>query len=337
MKKTKTRIVSLFLSILTVFGCMTALATPAAAAETIGIFASVSTEPVTANPSVAPFPYNITDGIEAETQVYLNIGATTHYKLSSCRWYVKTAGGSYTYVGGFTAKNYFRYSATSFKFYAACLHTIMCEVTLTNGEVIRGTIDINVSPTSFSPVWPCSKSTNYISTMYRYWNSGNPTSHRVRSNKYNALDISGSKGDTIYAVEGGTVVEKGYQSKGFGYYVVIKHDNGLYSLYGHLKSSASVNKNDSVKRGQTIGYMGSTGDSTGPHLHFEMYDPNDYGKVIAPWKSYYQGKVNVTVGGNSYKANSRYTNNDTLAKEWCDWLLNSCTKNKNGDYVFKTN
>lgn len=114
---------------------------------------------------------------------------------------------------------------------------------------------------------------------------------------------------------------------------MIEHDNGLRSLYGHLKSEAVVNKGDTVSRQQVIGYMGSTGNSSGNHLHFEMYDPDDTSAVINPWTTYYQGNVNVTVGGNSYKANSGYTN-DTYAVDWCNWLKNSCTKNSSGDYVY---
>lgn len=187
-------------------------------------------------------------------------------------------------------------------------------------------------PVSFNPLWPC-RNARYISTMYRYWNSGNPKNHGVRTNIYNAFDVAGSYGDTIYAVEKGVVAEKGYQGSGFGYYVVIDHGNGLYSLYGHMKSASCVNKGQSVQRGQTIGYMGSTGNSSGTHLHFEMFNPNNKNTVINPWVTYYQGKISVTVGGNSYKANSRYTN-DSAAMAWCRWLTNNCRKNANGDYVF---
>lgn len=186
--------------------------------------------------------------------------------------------------------------------------------------------------TSFNPVWPC-KNSNYISTMYRYYNSGNPKNHGVRSNIYNAFDVAGSSGDTIYAIEKGTVVDKGYQSSGFGYYVVIKHQNGLYSLYAHLKSSAKVSVGASVSRKQVIGYMGTTGNSSGNHLHFELYNPNNYSKVINPWTTYYQGKVSVTVGGNSYRANTNYKS-DSYAQSWCNWLKNNCKKNSSGDYVF---
>ncbi len=191
---------------------------------------------------------------------------------------------------------------------------------------------LNKADTTFSPVWPC-KSSDYISTMYRYYNSGNPKNHGVRSNIYNAFDVAGASGDTIYAVESGKVVDKGYQSKGFGNYVIIEHSNGLYSLYAHLKSSARVSVGDTVSRKQTIGYMGTTGNSTGNHLHFELYDPDDKSRVINPWVTYYQGKVSVTVGGNSYRANVNYKN-DSTAQSWCNWLKGSCTKNSSGNYVF---
>ncbi len=186
---------------------------------------------------------------------------------------------------------------------------------------------------NFSPVWP-TKNSRYISTMYRYWNGGNPKNHKVRTNIYNAFDIAGKSGDEIYAVEKGKVVDRGYQSGGFGYYVIIDHGNGIYTLYGHLKKTASVSKGQTVTRKQIIGYMGNTGNSNGDHLHFEMYNPNNKSSIINPWVKYYQGKISVTIGGNSYKANSRYPS-DSYAKGWCDWLRNSCTKNSAGDYVFK--
>ncbi len=185
---------------------------------------------------------------------------------------------------------------------------------------------------SFNPVWPC-KNSNYISTMYRYYNGGNPKNHGVRSNIYNAFDVAGTSGDTIYSIEQGTVVDKGYQSNGFGYYVTIKHSNGLYSLYGHLKRAACVDKGATVNKQQVIGYMGTTGNSSGNHLHFELYSPNDYKKVVNPWTTYYQGKVSVVVGGNSYRANINYKN-DSYAQNWCRWLKNNCRTNSSGDYVY---
>ncbi len=191
---------------------------------------------------------------------------------------------------------------------------------------------------TFSPVWPC-KTATYITTMYRYYNNGKPKNHGVRSNIYNAFDVTGNFGDSILAIEKGVVVEKGFQPNGFGYYVVIEHSNGLRSLYGHMKQSAEVEKNQTVYRGEVIGYMGYSGncepkDINGTHLHFELYNPNNKSKVINPWTTYYQGKVSVTIGGRSYLANINYKN-DTYAQAWCKWLKNSCVKNDAGNYVFK--
>ena len=65
------------------------------------------------------------------------------------------------------------------------------------------------------------------------------------------------------------VRNNGAWNGGYGNYVVITHDNGTQTLYGHL-SATDVNVGDSVSQGEVIGAMGSTGDSTGPHLHFEI-------------------------------------------------------------------
>ncbi len=139
------------------------------------------------------------------------------------------------------------------------------------------------------------------------------------------------------AVESGTVVEAGWNNYGFGYNVVIEHSNGMRSLYAHLqKGTIMVKKGSKVTKGQRIGYMGSTGNSSGTHLHFELYDPNNYSKVINPWASYYQGNYSVTIGGNSRKANNyMYTYySDSTSKAWVNWLDKACKKNSNGDYVF---
>lgn len=191
-------------------------------------------------------------------------------------------------------------------------------------------LDIQIQ--EFAPVWPCEKS-HHISTLYRYWNNGNVKNHGTKSNMYNAIDITGGgSGDQIYAIEAGKVVEKGTSSS-LGNYITLEHSNGLRSQYAHMKSASTLNKGDYVTRGQTIGYMGSTGNSTGPHLHLDVYDPNNLKRVINPWVTWYQGNISVTVGGNSYRANSKYPN-DTAAKAWCSWLTESCTKNSSGNYVF---
>jgi murein DD-endopeptidase MepM/ murein hydrolase activator NlpD len=83
------------------------------------------------------------------------------------------------------------------------------------------------------------------------------------------LDIGGNGGAPIWAAKDGIVITAGWQG-GFGNCVVIAHDGGIATLYAHM-SSIGVSVGQSVGRGSVIGYVGSTGLSTGPHLHFEVH------------------------------------------------------------------
>ena len=83
------------------------------------------------------------------------------------------------------------------------------------------------------------------------------------------VDIAAGAGTTIAAAAGGTV-QIAEKSDSYGYYCVIYHSNGLTTLYAHMNSMPTVSVGQTVSAGQTIGYVGSTGWSTGPHLHFEI-------------------------------------------------------------------
>ena len=85
---------------------------------------------------------------------------------------------------------------------------------------------------------------------------------------HNGLDLKVNIGDTIVAAFDGKVRIVKYERRGYGKYVVIRHDNGLETVYGHL-SKHLVEENQLVKAGEVIGLGGNTGRSTGSHLHFE--------------------------------------------------------------------
>jgi murein DD-endopeptidase MepM/ murein hydrolase activator NlpD len=82
-------------------------------------------------------------------------------------------------------------------------------------------------------------------------------------------DFSVPYGTEVYATGNGTVIESGWNSGGFGNYIVIDHGYGIRSTYGHL-SNIRVTKGLNVKRGDMIGLSGSTGTSSGPHLHYQI-------------------------------------------------------------------
>jgi murein DD-endopeptidase MepM/ murein hydrolase activator NlpD len=83
------------------------------------------------------------------------------------------------------------------------------------------------------------------------------------------VDLSAPFGTTVVAAADGVVVAVGHTRVGYGNYVVIGHGTGIMTLYGHLLET-NVEVGDAVKRGQRIGLEGSTGWSTGAHLHFEL-------------------------------------------------------------------
>ena len=86
---------------------------------------------------------------------------------------------------------------------------------------------------------------------------------------HNGVDLANSQGTPIYAARSGKVTVATYGST-YGYYVTINHGDGYSSLYAHMTHYV-VSKGDTVKKGQLIGYMGSTGRSTGSHLHFSIF------------------------------------------------------------------
>jgi murein DD-endopeptidase MepM/ murein hydrolase activator NlpD len=85
---------------------------------------------------------------------------------------------------------------------------------------------------------------------------------------HRGVDLACSSGNSIYAADGGTVVSAGYRNS-YGNVVEINHRNGVVTRYAHC-SSILVHAGQKVYEGKLIARVGSTGNSTGPHLHFEM-------------------------------------------------------------------
>lgn len=84
-------------------------------------------------------------------------------------------------------------------------------------------------------------------------------------------DIAASGGTPIYAVQGGVVITSAYATNSYGEYIAISHGNGVVTLYAHMtRGSRKVKEGDVVTQGQVIGLVGSTGKSTGNHLHIEL-------------------------------------------------------------------
>ena len=92
---------------------------------------------------------------------------------------------------------------------------------------------------------------------------------------HTGVDIGAKRGTDIFAANSGKVIVAGWSSKGYGNYVVIDHGGGKTTLYAHM-SKILVSKGQTVAKGDTIGLVGSTGYSTGPHIHFEILVNGDH-------------------------------------------------------------
>lgn len=136
-----------------------------------------------------------------------------------------------------------------------------------NRIVVKGTKETSSENTSSqsgnsatgSFIWPVPNTYNVTSGYGYRWGT-----------IHTGIDISnGVTDETIVASDSGTVTWAGYDNSGYGNYVVIDHGNGYQTLYGHC-NSVYVSQGEYVSQGQSIAGMGSTGDSTGTHLHFEI-------------------------------------------------------------------
>jgi murein DD-endopeptidase MepM/ murein hydrolase activator NlpD len=111
--------------------------------------------------------------------------------------------------------------------------------------------------------WPVGDGSGYISAYM-----GDRRGHK-------GIDIASPYGTPVYAAETGKITLAGWNA-GYGNCIIISHDDGLTTLYGHMSKLADIGSGDRVVRGQLIGFVGSTGQSTGNHLHFEVKSRGKY-------------------------------------------------------------
>lgn len=125
----------------------------------------------------------------------------------------------------------------------------------------------NYSSGSGGYIWPTNDTRLITSPV-----GGRASPGGIGSTNHKGVDIGASYGSEVLASKGGTVIVSDYDDYGYGNYVVIQHGgSGDYTLYGHM-CTRYVREGDSVSQGQVIGLCGSTGASTGPHIHFEIHE-----------------------------------------------------------------
>jgi len=112
-------------------------------------------------------------------------------------------------------------------------------------------------------------STGSVSAGRLLWPAGVTRISQYYKRGHTGIDIAGPIGTPLYSAEDGVITYAGWNSGGYGNMIIVDHGNGLFTRYGHA-SKILVKVGDAVRRGEVIALMGSTGRSTGPHLHFEV-------------------------------------------------------------------
>ncbi len=143
---------------------------------------------------------------------------------------------------------------------------------------------INNVPSESGFLWPLAANINVLSSLY----GSRPDPFTGRPDNHTGIDIPAARGTPIYASKSGVVITSVYgtgSAWSYGNYVVVSHSDGTSTLYAHM-SSRAVSKGQTVKQGDVVGYVGTTGNSTGNHLHFEIrvngsrVDPLNYFKDL---------------------------------------------------------
>lgn len=129
-------------------------------------------------------------------------------------------------------------------------------------------------------LWP-TPSSNHITSFFGKRN----ISVYGYERQHTGIDINAVTGADVLAAQSGTVLVSTYDG-GWGHYIIVNHGDNILTLYAHL-NTRTVERGESVERGQVIGKVGNTGISTAPHLHFEL---REHGKPVNPFRFTYKDK-----------------------------------------------
>lgn len=147
-------------------------------------------------------------------------------------------------------------------------------------EQLRLTLDPSSVPRSFPGLfmWPTEGIlTQGYGCLYTYWAKRSyPDCDGGAGGFHNGIDIASGLGTPIVAVNDGEVIAMASAPYAYGYWLAVEHSNGLVTLYTHMSSVRSVPLGQQVSRGDIVGYMGSSGFSTGSHLHFIVFAPDTF-------------------------------------------------------------
>lgn len=149
-----------------------------------------------------------------------------------------------------------------------CMVSFTKQHTIIPASIISEIINENTTKPSISPIKNISK----VDITAKYGPAKHPILKTMRH--HNGIDFRASNGTPIVSTADGVISNASYE-KNWGNLIIIKHDNGYETLYAHL-SKFNCKKNQTVKRGEVIGYSGSTGLVTGPHLHYSIKHNNEY-------------------------------------------------------------
>ena len=177
---------------------------------------------------------------------------------------VTSASGDGTSIAETTTKKPSYNGITSPQAHTGTAPSETVSETETSSVTVPSTTKITViTPESIELIWPLPYKNCYISAPFGQYPSGGP---------HNGIDIcvrGGTEGKNVVAAADGKVINYGFNHWSMGNYIIIDHGYGLFTAYYHLKT-LYVSGGDSVEQGQVIGLAGNTGNSTGPHLHFEV-------------------------------------------------------------------